>query len=113
MFPLLTGAAAGTLGAVLGRILAWVGASLIFKVVSAFGVGVVVFYGVGELLDATLLEIQSMTASLPATMAQIVAVLRIDDAITVLFSAGSIRVSLKTFGAAGGIGAVLTRGGPV
>lgn len=97
------------LGMVLGRIMGFVISGLIFKLLTALGVGVVVFWGIGELFDGMLVEVQGFTAALPAVIAKIVAALRIDDAIQVIFSAISIRISLKSFGL-GGIGAVFTRG---
>jgi Protein of unknown function (DUF2523) len=97
------------LAVVLGRVFGWVLSGLVFKLVTSFGVGVVVFWGLGELFTSTLSEIQSMTASLPTAMAQLMAVLRIDDAIQTIFSAISIRLSLKSFGL-GGIGSVFFKG---
>ena len=102
---------AGALAAVLGRIFAWVLAGLVFRVVSAFGVGMVVFWGVGELFDSILAQIQTMSSGLPSQLAGIIIAMRIDDAIVVIFSAISIRVSLKTFGLAGGVGSMIAKGG--
>lgn len=111
MIQALAGAAAGTLAAVLGRIFAWVIGGLIFRVITSFGIGIVVFWGVGELFDNVLGEIQAMSTGLPPVMAKLIISMRIDDGITVVFSAISIRVAMKTFGLAGGLGTIFARGG--
>lgn len=87
---------------VLGRILAWVGASLIFKIFTSLGVGFVVITGVTALINAAFTEIQSLTSGAPAQVVAILGMLRIDDAITVLAGAVAVRLSLKTLGVGGG-----------
>lgn len=89
-------------GIVLGRILAWVGASLIFKVFTSLGVGFVVITGVTALINAAFAEIQSLTGGAPANVIAILGMLRIDDAISVIAAAVAVRLSLKTLGVGGG-----------
>lgn len=87
---------------VLGHVFGWVVGSVIFKVLAAFGIGWVVMTGVNALIDGVFAEIQALTAGAPAQVVAVLGMLRIDDAITVLASAVSIRISLKTFGVGGG-----------
>ena len=86
-----------------GTIISHVIAALIFKVLTALGVGFVTYVGVSALIDGAFNEIESMTSSLPVEVIQVLITLRIDDAITVLASAVAIRLSLKTFGVGGQI----------
>lgn len=85
-----------------GHVLAWVISSLIFKVFAALGIGYVVMTGVGSLLDGILAEIQGLSGGLDANSIAILGMLRIDDAISVIFAAVAVRISLKTFGVSGG-----------
>lgn len=90
------------LGAVLGRIIGFVISGLIWKVIASFGIGFVVYAGVTELFDGAHAAVNSLYGELPAVISGVVGTLRIDDAISVIFSAISIRLSLKSFGVAGG-----------
>jgi hypothetical protein len=94
---------------VLGHVLAWALASVAFRIIAAMGVGVVTYIGVGELLESALAEIQSLTAGLGAYVLQAMVLMRIDDAITVIFSAMAGRVAMKAFGPAGAIGSFFVR----
>lgn len=86
----------------LGHILAWVLSSLVFKIIAAFGVGFVVMTGTSALINGIFSEIQAQTVGADANVLAVLGMLRIDDAITVLASAISVRIAMKTFGVAGG-----------
>jgi len=98
------------LASVLGVIFAHVLSSLIFKVFAAIGFGIVVWQGVGLLFDGALAEVQSLTAGLPLAVSQAVVLMRIDDAISVIFGAIAVRISLKTFGVGGNVGTTIIKG---
>lgn len=94
---------------VLGRIIGWALGALAFKLIAAAGVGIVTFIGVQELLDSAKAEIMSLTTGLGTYVAQAVVMMRIDDAVVVIFSAMSARVALKALGPGGAIGSFFLR----
>lgn len=87
----------------LGTVFAHVLAALVFKIITAFGIGFVVFFGVGTLIEGAFTEIENAMSGLPVEVVKVFITLRIDDAISVLSSAVSIRLSFKTFGLGGDI----------
>lgn len=90
------------IGMVLGRIIAWVIGSLIFKLLAAFGVGIAVMTGVNALIEGAFDEIQSLSSGVDPNVLAILGMLRIDDAISVIAGAVSVRISLRTLGIGGG-----------
>jgi len=98
------------LAQVFGWIFAHVLSSLIFKIFAAIGFGIVVWQGVGLMFDGALAEVQALTSGLPLAVSQAVVLMRIDDAISVVFGAIAIRISLKTFGVGGNVGTTIVKG---
>jgi hypothetical protein len=86
-------------------------ASFIFKVVGAFGIGFVVWKGMDLLMNGARAEIVNMSAQLPADMLNMFFLLRLDDAISVIFGAIAIRIAFKTFGIGTNRGISLIRAG--
>lgn len=85
--------------------------SFIFRVVSAFGIGVVIWKGLDLLFDGAKAEVQSLSAGLPMELANMFFLLRLDDAISVIFGAIAIRISFRTFGVGASRGVSLIRTG--
>lgn len=94
---------------VLGRILSWAIGAVVFRFVAAAGVGVVTYLGIGELLESAKTEIISLTSGLGTYVAQAVVLMRIDDAVVVIFSAMAARVAMRALGPAGAIGSFFVR----
>jgi len=97
------------LGPVLGRIIGWALGAVAFRFVTSLGVGVATFVGIGALLDSAKAEIMALTTGLGVYVAQAVVLMRIDDAVVVIFSAMSVRVAMKAFGPGGAIGSLFLR----
>lgn len=94
---------------VLGRVLSWAIGAVIFRFVAALGVGVATYVGLGELIESAQAEIVLLTSGLGAYVAQAVVLMRIDDAVTVIFSAMAARVAMRAFGPGGAIGSMFLR----
>jgi hypothetical protein len=93
----------------IGTVLSWAMGALAFRVIAALGVGIVTYVGIGAMLDAAKAEIVSLTAGLGTYVAQAVVLMRIDDGVTVVFSAIAARVAMKAFGPGGAIGSLIIR----
>jgi len=93
----------------IGTIISYVVGGLVFRLIAALGVGVVTYIGIGAMLDAAKAEIVSLTSGLGVQVAQAVVLMRVDDAVVVLFSAISARVAMKAFGPGGAIGSLIIR----
>lgn len=93
----------------IGAILSYAMGALVFRVVASLGVGVVTYIGIGAMLDAAKAEIVTLTGSLGTHVAQAVVLMRVDDAVVVIFSAISARVAMKAFGPGGAIGSLIVR----
>ena len=72
----------------------------------ALGVGTVTYLGVKALVDSAKANIQSQFAGFTSDMLDVISVMRVDDAITVIFSAIVARLSIKGLTAAGAISKV-------
>ena len=90
---------AGAIGYVMSHVIA----ALIFKVITAFGIGFVVFTGVNFFFDQAFDAIEAAMSGANAEIIKVFIIFRIDDAVTVLSSAVAIRLTLKTFGVGGNI----------
>lgn len=64
---------------------------LVFKVFAAIGIGSVTYIGVQALLDQVSTLIQSYLFALPVEIQQLLGVLRLDDAISLVLSAAAVR----------------------
>jgi len=84
------------LPAVFGSVLAWVGASLIARLLLGLGVGVLTYVGVSALMDTAYSSIVALYADIPAQILGTIGVLHLDDAIKVIFSAISIRLTISS-----------------
>lgn len=87
--------------------------SFIFKVVGAFGIGFVVWKGVDLLMEGAKTEIVNLSAGLTPELLNMFYLLRLDDAISVIFGAIAIRISFKTFGVGASRGIAAIRAGGV
>lgn len=85
---------AALLAVVLGRVGQWVAWGIIVKLIAALGVGFLVYTGVDALLDSTLGSLQSQLSGAAANVLAVLGMLRIDQAITVVFSAMAARLTL-------------------
>lgn len=84
--------------AMLGTVSKWILGGFAASWIASLGIGVVVYVGLDALLDATFAEVTTMLVGLPADLVQALAVMRAGEAISILTSAYSIRLSLMTFG---------------
>ena len=82
---------------------------LVVRTLAALGLGILTFTGGLLLVDAAETALLSSFGSLPATVAQLMRILKLDYAISVIFAAYSFRF---TYGLAGRIGPSLPSGTP-
>lgn len=83
-------------------LLGWLGAmstrafvyAILGKVLIGLGVTVLSYVGIGALMDVVITNIQSQLGGLPADMAAILTIARVDDAISVVLSACVARMTL-------------------
>lgn len=73
-------------GAVLAAIAKWI--------VAALGVGLVVFVGLGSLLDQVTTYVQTSFGQLPTTALQVAGLLKLDVALNIVLSAYGINLSM-------------------
>lgn len=73
------------------------------KALTAIGFGVLTYNGVKPLLDDVLVMVQSEVSGLSADAISLLAICRIDDAVTVIFSAYVARLTLMGMNAAGAL----------
>lgn len=97
------------LALVLGRVGQWVAWGIIVKLIAAFGIGIAVYTGMGELIGWIEGEIIGEVNSAPANVVAALGMLRIDQAISIVFSAYSVRMAM---GALGGIRRIVYSGTP-
>ena len=90
--PALVGA--GILARVLGYIFAFTLGQLVFKVMSAVGIGYIAYVGLDNLLDIVQDSIDSNMAGLPSTIFQTLQILNVTTATNLLISAYSARYTL-------------------
>jgi len=86
----------GFLPTVFGSVMAWIGASLIARLLLGLGVGVLTYVGVSALMDTAYATIVGLYANIPPQILGTVGVLHLDDAIKVIFSAISIRLTISS-----------------
>lgn len=82
----------------IGSVFSWVIGSWVARLVAAFGITFIVMSGLTELLEWTLDQIEAQTSGAPAQVIVALRMLKIDDAIAVLFSAMFVRLSWNTVG---------------
>jgi hypothetical protein len=85
-------------GLVAGRIMQWVLWGVLFKLVAALGVGFAIYTGLEVLVDSAEAEIMAQLSGAAANVVAVIGMLRIDQAITILFSAIGVRLTLNAFG---------------
>lgn len=78
------------IGTILVRGLSWG----LGGIVAFAGITTVTYIGLQELIDFTLNKVQEQFAGLPLAVLQIAAILRIDDAIAIIFSAYVVRAAM-------------------
>lgn len=83
---------------------------LVWKVLGAIGIGTVTYLGARSLLDSILAQVQANIGGMSSDVINLLAVLQVDKAITVLFSAIVVRWTFAGMKAATG---AVTKVGPV
>jgi hypothetical protein len=86
--PILT-----ALGSIISGALAWITPFIIKYLIVGFGIGVVTFVGVQTAVDVLETWIQGAFTGLPANIAAFLALARVDDACSLVFSAYASRIS--------------------
>lgn len=76
---------------------------LVVRILIALGIGSVTYVGIKALFDSLLANVQSQFAGFPTEVLDVIAVMRVDDAVTVLFSAIVVRLAFAGLTAAGAI----------
>lgn len=84
---------------------------LVMHLLVAIGVGTATYLGVGALFDFALGEIQTKFAAMPVQAIQLLNVCGVDNYISILFSAMTIRLTLTGLTAAGALKKVYWTGG--
>jgi hypothetical protein len=86
----------------IGAVLATIIVPLVVKVLAAFGVGFITYTGINLLLDSVLSAIQANFASIGFTaVANLLAYMNVDIAITMMISAITMRATLRGLQAGG------------
>lgn len=82
----------------MGRVWSWVLGAAVYKIFTVLGVGFVVYNGVQALIEGVFTQINSSltTGFIDGRVTQVFGMLRIDDAVAVLASAWSIKLTLLT-----------------
>ena len=82
--------------AVLGQFLIAVAVPMLFRLLSAVGVGWVSYNGIDALMNNLEGVVHSQFAGLPTAIVQIAALLKVDVFINIIFSAYAVRFALAT-----------------
>lgn len=86
--------------AILAPVFAFVLTGILTRMLLAVGLGVVTYFGMSELISWVYTEIVGQLSGLPSHILQAAAMLKIGTAISIIFSAISIRLAMKSFGGA-------------
>jgi len=78
----------------LGRVLLWIAAGVVFRALSALGFGYLTYVGVGSLLDNIESYVKSLFGSIPTEILQILGIAKFDIAINLILAALMARLFL-------------------
>jgi len=81
-------------GALLGRVLIWIAAGVVFRALSALGFAYLTYTGIGQLMDKIESYIKSLFGGVPIEIAQIMGIAKFDVAINIILAALVARLLL-------------------
>jgi len=82
------------LGAIIGRVLLWIAAGVVFRALSALGFAYLTYTGIGSLMDKIESYIKQLFGVLPVEIVQIMGIAKFDVAINIVLAALMARLLL-------------------
>jgi len=82
------------LGAIIGRVLLWIAAGVVFRALSALGFAYLTYTGIGSLMDKIESYIKQLFGALPIEIVQIMGIAKFDVAINIVLAALMARLLL-------------------
>jgi len=84
------------LGVIFAQVLAWTGLAIVRAIAVSLGIGLVTYVGLDSLLTWAQSYAQSQLGGLSADMLSLVALMKVPNAISMIFSAITTRITLTT-----------------